>query len=91
MNVFRADIAVHTVDSRLIKVPRPAVIAADAEGLLSDLNRVTGGGDLHGSNRRRCVNCYEGNVTIEIEGSKKPALTARWLTLAAIERKREDA
>ncbi len=31
------------------------------------------------------------DVTIEIEGSKKPALTARWLTLAAIERKREDA
>lgn len=31
------------------------------------------------------------DVTIEIEGSKKPALTARWLTLAAMERKREDA
>ena len=31
------------------------------------------------------------DVTIEIEGLKKPALTARWLTLAAIERKREDA
>ena len=26
------------------------------------------------------------DVTVEIEGSKKPALTARWLTLAVIER-----
>jgi hypothetical protein len=25
------------------------------------------------------------DVTIEIEGSKKPALTARWLTLAFVE------
>jgi acyl dehydratase len=29
------------------------------------------------------------DVTIEIEGSKKPALTARWLTLAIMERARE--
>jgi len=29
------------------------------------------------------------DVTIEIEGSRKPALTARWLTLAVIERKDE--
>lgn len=29
------------------------------------------------------------DVTIEIEDSKKPALTARWLTLAVIERKKE--
>ena len=31
------------------------------------------------------------DVTIEIEGSNKPALTARWLTLARMERKREEA
>lgn len=31
------------------------------------------------------------DVTVEIEGSKKPALTARWLTLAALERKKEKA
>jgi len=31
------------------------------------------------------------DVTIEIEGSKKPALTARWLTLATVERGRETA
>ncbi|TIV73590.1 MAG: MaoC family dehydratase, partial [Mesorhizobium sp.] len=31
------------------------------------------------------------DVTIEIEGSKKPALTARWLTLTLIERQPENA
>ncbi|TYR30213.1 MaoC family dehydratase [Mesorhizobium microcysteis] len=31
------------------------------------------------------------DVTIEIEGSKKPALTARWLTLAVMERNKEQA
>ncbi|TIP76438.1 MAG: MaoC family dehydratase, partial [Mesorhizobium sp.] len=31
------------------------------------------------------------DVTIEIEGSKKPALTARWLTLTLIERQPEAA
>ncbi len=31
------------------------------------------------------------DVTIEIEGSKKPALTARWLTLTVLERKEETA
>ena len=31
------------------------------------------------------------DVTVEIEGSRKPALTARWLTLAALENKKEDA
>ena len=31
------------------------------------------------------------DVTIEIEGSKKPALTTRWLTLAILERKEESA
>ncbi|MHB9400290.1 MaoC family dehydratase [Mesorhizobium sp. RSR380A] len=31
------------------------------------------------------------DVTIEIEGSKKPALTARWLTLTLIEREPETA
>ena len=31
------------------------------------------------------------DVTIEIEGSKKPALTARWLTLTLIERQPETA
>lgn len=30
------------------------------------------------------------DVTIEIEGSKKPALTARWLTLAIMDRKGSD-
>lgn len=31
------------------------------------------------------------DVTIELEGSKKPALTARWLTLTVIERKDDAA
>ena len=31
------------------------------------------------------------DVTIEIEGSKKPALTARWLTLAFVEPETQDA
>ena len=31
------------------------------------------------------------DVTIEIENSKKPALTARWLTLTVLERKEETA
>ncbi len=31
------------------------------------------------------------DVTIEIEGSKKPALTARWLTLTLLERQPETA
>jgi acyl dehydratase len=31
------------------------------------------------------------DVTVEIEGSKKPALTARWLTLAAMDKKDEPA
>ena len=31
------------------------------------------------------------DVTVEIEGSKKPALTARWLTLAAQEKKAQEA
>ncbi len=31
------------------------------------------------------------DVTIEIEGSKKPALTARWLTLAFVEPERDGA
>ena len=31
------------------------------------------------------------DVTIEIEGSKKPALTTRWLTLAMMERREERA
>jgi hypothetical protein len=30
-------------------------------------------------------------VTIEIENSRKPALTARWLTLTVLERKEETA
>ncbi len=30
------------------------------------------------------------DVTVEIEGSTKPALTARWLTLARMERNREE-
>lgn len=30
------------------------------------------------------------DVTVEVEGSIKPALTARWLTLAVIEQNRED-
>jgi len=31
------------------------------------------------------------DVSIEVEGSKKPALSARWLTLAIMERKKEQA
>lgn len=31
------------------------------------------------------------DVTVEVEGSRKPALTARWLTLATMERKENDA
>lgn len=31
------------------------------------------------------------DVTIEIEGSKKPALVTRWLTLAMMEKKKEEA
>jgi acyl dehydratase len=31
------------------------------------------------------------DATIEIEGLKKPALTARWLTLAALDSKKEEA
>ena len=31
------------------------------------------------------------DVTVEVEGSRKPALTARWLTLATMERKEYDA
>ncbi|TWG53935.1 MULTISPECIES: MaoC family dehydratase [unclassified Aminobacter] len=31
------------------------------------------------------------DVTVEVEGSKKPALTARWLTLAAMDKKEATA